>query len=192
MASARGRGSGRPITPDALPPVVNVGLGSPTGVKFGTTSAFPEPYRRALFALDWTFGRILAVHLEPRGASATGRFETFLQGRPLNLTAIEFGRDGALYFITGGRKTRSALYRVRYTGGEEKGADGGAVVATSRRDAPGIAARKNRRGGDPQSRGRPSVATIVSCATPRESRSSRSPSPGGVPGRYRRRNRARR
>ncbi len=106
---------------DSLPPVVNVGLGSPTGVKFGTSSAFPTRYRRALFALDWTFGRILAVHLEGRGASASGRFETFLQGRPLNVTDIEFGRDGALYFITGGRKTRSALYRVRLTGGEVNG-----------------------------------------------------------------------
>jgi putative heme-binding domain-containing protein len=106
--------------PDSLPPVVNVGLGSPTGVKFCTASRFPEQYRRALFALDWTFGRILAVHLDARGASFAGRFETFLQGRPLNLTDMEFGQDGAMYFITGGRKTRSALYRVRYTGDEVK------------------------------------------------------------------------
>jgi putative heme-binding domain-containing protein len=112
---------------DSLPPVLNVGLGSPTGVKFGTSSAFPERYRRALFALDWTFGRILAVHLDGRGASASGRFETFLQGRPLNVTDIEFGRDGAMYFITGGRKTRSALYRVRYTGGEGRGDVGIAI-----------------------------------------------------------------
>jgi putative heme-binding domain-containing protein len=106
---------------DTLPPVVDVGLGCPTGVKFGTASHFPEKYRRALFALDWTFGRILAVHLEAHGASFTGRFETFLQGRPLNVTALEFGPDGAMYFVTGGRKTRSALYRVRYTGGEATG-----------------------------------------------------------------------
>jgi putative heme-binding domain-containing protein len=106
---------------DSLPPVVNVGLGSPTGMRFGTASRFPEKYRRALFAADWTFGRIVAVHLDARGSSFTGRFETFLQGRPLNLTSIEFGHDGAMYFITGGRKTRSALYRVRYTGGEQQG-----------------------------------------------------------------------
>ena len=117
---------------DSLPPVVNVGLGSPTGVKFGTADRVPRGYRRALFALDWTFGRILCVHLEPRGASASGRFETFLQGRPLNVTDIEFGRDGALYFITGGRKTRSALYRVRYTGGDEKGPTAARSIAKSR------------------------------------------------------------
>jgi putative heme-binding domain-containing protein len=113
---------------DSLPPAVDVGLGSPTGVKFGTAAAFPEEYRRALFALDWTFGRILCVHLERRGASASGRFETFLRGRPLNLTDIEFGRDGALYFITGGRKTRSALYCVRYTGDVENRPNGGAAA----------------------------------------------------------------
>ena len=107
--------------PDSLPPVVNVGLGSPTGVRFGTASRFPEKYRSALFAADWTFGRIIAVHLDARGSTFTGRFETFLQGRPLNITTIEFGHEGALYFITGGRKTRSALYRVRYTGGDEQG-----------------------------------------------------------------------
>jgi putative heme-binding domain-containing protein len=120
---------------DSLPPVVNVGPGSPTGVKFGTTSAFPERYRRALFALDWTFGRILAVHLEACGASVSGRFETFLQGRPLNVTDIEFGRDGAMYFVTGGRNTCSALYRVRYTGGEGKDAVSTAV-------SPEVAARR--------------------------------------------------
>jgi putative heme-binding domain-containing protein len=106
---------------DSLPPVVNVGLGSPTGVRFGTTSHFPERYRRALFGADWTFGRIIAVHLDVRDSSFGGRFETFLQGRPLNITTIEFGHDGAMYFITGGRKTRSALYRVRYTGDQEQG-----------------------------------------------------------------------
>lgn len=105
--------------PDTLPAVVNIGLGCPTGVKFGTASNFPAKYRRALFALDWTFGRILAVHLEQRGASFSGSFETFIQGRPLNVTDLEFGQDGAMYFVTGGRSTRSALYRVRYTGGVE-------------------------------------------------------------------------
>ena len=115
--------------PDTLPPVVNVGLGCPTGMKFGTASNFPAKYRNAMFALDWTFGRILAVHSDARGASFAGSFETFVQGRPLNVTALEFGRDGAMYFITGGRKTRSALYRVRSTGAAEKVS---ASVAVSR------------------------------------------------------------
>ncbi|MDB6150730.1 MAG: Heme-binding protein [Chthoniobacter sp.] len=59
--------------PDSLPAAVDIGLGSPTGVKFGTRSNFPERYRRAFFIMDWTFGRILAVHLRPQGASYTAR-----------------------------------------------------------------------------------------------------------------------
>jgi putative heme-binding domain-containing protein len=101
---------------DSLPGVVNVGIGSPTGVKFGTRSRFPEKYRRALFACDWSYGRIFAVHLTPDGASYRGEVETFLRGTPLNLTDIEFGPDGAMYFVTGGRGTQSGLYRVSYVG----------------------------------------------------------------------------
>lgn len=62
--------------PDSLPSVVDIGLGSPTGVKFGTRSNFPEKYRRAFFAMDWTYGRILAVHMRPKGASYTAENET--------------------------------------------------------------------------------------------------------------------
>jgi len=103
---------------DSLPGVVDVGIGSPTGVKFGTKSRFPEKYRRALFACDWSYGRIFAVHLNSRGVSYDGEVETFLRGTPLNLTDIEFGPDGAMYFITGGRATQSGLYRVSYVGGD--------------------------------------------------------------------------
>lgn len=102
--------------PDSLPPTVKIGIGSPTGVRFGTRSRFPAEYQQALFAMDWSYGRILAVHLQPNGASYIGRPETFLQGRPLNLTSMTFGHDGAMYFVTGGRATQSGLYRVHYTG----------------------------------------------------------------------------
>src|SRR5205085_586064 len=52
---------------DSLPSVVDIGLGSPTGVKFGSKSNFPEKYRKAFFVMDWTYGRILAVHMKPKG-----------------------------------------------------------------------------------------------------------------------------
>ena len=100
---------------DMVSGVVNVGIGSPCGVKFGTRARFPEKYRRALFVQDWSYGRIVAVHLEPRGASYRGRCEEFLRGQPLNLTSMTFGPDGALYFTTGGRGTQSGLYCVSYT-----------------------------------------------------------------------------
>jgi putative heme-binding domain-containing protein len=103
--------------PDSLPAVVNIGIGSPTGVKFGTKSKFPEKYRNALYAMDWSYGRIIAVHLQPQGASYTGSYEAFVKGKPLNVSDLEFGADGAMYFITGGRGTQSGLYRVSHAGG---------------------------------------------------------------------------
>jgi putative heme-binding domain-containing protein len=101
--------------PDVLPSVVDVGRGSPTGVKFGSASRFPPRYRRAMFAADWAFGRILAIHLTPSGATYKGTVEPFVAGTPLNVTDLEFGPDGAMYFITGGRGTRSQLFRVSST-----------------------------------------------------------------------------
>jgi putative heme-binding domain-containing protein len=101
---------------DNPPATFVIGKGSPTAVKFGRRSHFPPAYRNALFVMDWAYGRILAVHLTPQGASYTGRAETFLRGRPLNVTGLDFGPDGAMYFVTGGRNTQSGLYRVRYVG----------------------------------------------------------------------------
>jgi putative heme-binding domain-containing protein len=119
---------------DSVGPVVDIGRGSPTGVKFGTNSNFPDKYKEALFALDWTYGRILAVHLHEKGASFTARnplpsrfdvdepdasedVEVFLSGKGLPLTALVFGKDGAMYFTVGGRGTQAGLYRVSYIGG---------------------------------------------------------------------------
>src|SRR5262245_12752954 len=68
--------------PDSLPSTLDIGLASPTAVRFGTRSQFPPRFRRALFMLDWAYGRILAVHLTPQGASYSARAETFLRGRP--------------------------------------------------------------------------------------------------------------
>lgn len=101
---------------DNARPNLDIGKGSPTAVKFGTRSNFTQRYRDALFILDWTYGRIIAVHTVPCGASYRMIGETFLQGRPLNVTDLDFGPDGAMYFVTGGRKTQSALYRVQYVG----------------------------------------------------------------------------
>jgi putative heme-binding domain-containing protein len=101
--------------PDALPTTAYVGIGSPTGVKFARGKNFPPKYRRALFIQDWSYGRTMAVHLTENGATYTGTVEPFLEGAPLNVTGLNFGPDGAMYFITGGRGTQSGLYRVSYT-----------------------------------------------------------------------------
>lgn len=101
---------------DSLGSVVDIGPGSPTGVLFGTEAAFPLKYRKALYVLDWTFGRIYAVHLQPNGAGYSADYETFLSGKPLPLCDAAVGPDGAMYFTTGGRRLQSGLFRVSYEG----------------------------------------------------------------------------
>ncbi len=101
--------------PEMNPGILDVGIGSPCGVKFGTHARFPERYRRAIYLQDWSYGRILAVHLTPDGSTYRATQEEFVRGQPLNLTSLAFGPDGAMYFITGGRGTQSGLYRIRYT-----------------------------------------------------------------------------
>ena len=103
---------------DSIPPVVNIGPGSPTGIVFGKGAKFPPKYQRALFMMDWTFGTIYAVHMTPKGASYTGEKEEFVSGSPLGVTDTVIGSDGAFYFAVGGRGTQSALYRVYYDGPE--------------------------------------------------------------------------
>lgn len=110
--------------PDSLPAVVDIGPGSPTGVLFGYGSKFPAKYQRALYILDWTFGTMYAVHLTPQGATWSGEKEEFVAGKPLPLTdAVIRPADGAMYFLVGGRRTQSALYRVTWAGGETPPAD---------------------------------------------------------------------
>ena len=105
-------------SPDSLPSTLDVGMGSPTGLAFGTRSRFPERYRRGLFMGEWQNGRILLVDLTPQGSTYTGAVESFIEGGPLNVCDLEFGLDGALYFITGGRRSQSGFYRVTYEASE--------------------------------------------------------------------------
>lgn len=108
-----GNGKWSPAYPDNLPPVINIGQGSPTNFMNGIHSNFPDKYKKALFASDWSFGIIYAIHLKPRGSSYTAEAEEFLSGTPLPLTDGGFGPDGAMYFLTGGRRLESDLYRIR-------------------------------------------------------------------------------
>lgn len=105
--------------PDSVPPQLDIGPGSPTGVTFGTGAKFPAKYQRAFYALDWTYGTMYAIHLTPQGGGYRAEKEEFVAGKPLPLTdAIIHPKDGAMYFTIGGRRSQSALYRVTYTGQE--------------------------------------------------------------------------
>jgi putative heme-binding domain-containing protein len=118
-----------PDFPDNLPPVINIGQGSPTNLVHGMKSNFPEKYKHALFASDWSFGIIYAIHLKPNGSSYSAEPEEFLSGAPLPLTDGTIGPDGALYFLTGGRRLESDLYRVSYNGENGENAQTVASVA---------------------------------------------------------------
>ena len=110
-----GNGKWSPSYPDNLPPVINIGQGSPTSMISGSTAKFPERYKKALYAFDWSFGIIYAIHLEPKGASYSADVEEFISGSPLSLTDGVIGPDGAMYFLTGGRRLESDLYRISAT-----------------------------------------------------------------------------
>jgi putative heme-binding domain-containing protein len=114
-----GPGKMPPDYPDTWPSVVDIGMSSPTGVTFGTGAKFPQKYQRAMFALDWAYGKVYAVHMEPKGSTYTGSFEEFASGRPFPVTDIVIGKDGAMYITTGGRRTQSGLYRITWAGAPE-------------------------------------------------------------------------
>ena len=104
---------------DSVPPVVDIGPGSPTGMVFGYGAKFPAKYQDALFMCDWSYGKLYAVHLKPSGATYSADFEEFLAAQPLPLTDVLISpKDGAMYLTIGGRKVQSGLYRVTYAGKE--------------------------------------------------------------------------
>lgn len=103
-----------PAYPDNLPAILNIGQGSPTSFFTGQQARFSDKYRHALYAFDWSFGIIYALHLQPDGSSYKAEAEQFVSGAPLPLTDGIIGPDGAMYFLTGGRRLESHLYRVYY------------------------------------------------------------------------------
>ncbi|MEQ1829908.1 MAG: c-type cytochrome, partial [Pirellula sp.] len=134
---------------DGLPHTTTIGIGCPTGVVFGSGAKFPAKYQKAFYICDWTYGRLMAVHLTPDGASYTGTFENFvapksLSGKsgktPLNLTDLVIGSDGSMYFTIGGRGTQAGLFRVSYTGNDPSGP----LATTDLRNQAGADARMLR------------------------------------------------
>ncbi len=114
-----GAGKRMPFYADNLPPTLDIGPGSPTGVTFGYGAKFPAKYQNALYALDWSWGKLYAVHLEEDGSTYKATKEEFVTGAPLPITdAIIHPGDGAMYFTIGGRRVQSGLYRVTYVGDE--------------------------------------------------------------------------
>ncbi len=101
---------------DQTPAVCETGRGSPSGAVLYQHLQFPVRYQDTMFFADWSEGRILSVRANADGAGYTGKPETFLKGRPLNVVDLAVGEDGGLYFCTGGRGTEGGVYRVTWNG----------------------------------------------------------------------------
>jgi putative heme-binding domain-containing protein len=131
---------------DSLPPVIDTGRGSPAGMVCYSHFMFPVRFHGMLFTADWSQGKILAVKLKRTGASYSATTETFLEGNPLNVTDLEVGPDGWLYFSTGGRGTSGGIYRVTWKGQVPKDITelGTGLTAVIRQPQPGSSwARQN-------------------------------------------------
>jgi putative heme-binding domain-containing protein len=133
-------GSGKypPYYIDSLPPVRDVGRGSPVGVEFYTSYAYPREFFDNLFEADWSRGRLLYTALTPAGASYTARADRaeFVHGEPFNITDVEVGPDGMMYFTTGGRNTTGGLWRLRYKGAVPPAPDMTGILAVVRQPQP--------------------------------------------------------
>src|SRR5262249_40275886 len=106
---------------DSLPPLYETGRGSPVGVEVYDHWAFGPKYRGALFLGDWSLGIIYAGHLERAGATyRVKEMEKFCTGSPMNVTDLEVGPDGSVYFTRGGRGGQGGVHRIVPTGKPRK------------------------------------------------------------------------
>jgi putative heme-binding domain-containing protein len=101
---------------DSLPAMLDTGRAGPTGMVCYDHFMFPVRFHGTMFVGDWMQGRILAIKMKRRGATYTAESSVFVEGHPLNVTDLEVGPDGWLYFCTGGRDTEGGIYRVVWTG----------------------------------------------------------------------------
>lgn len=101
---------------DNAPLLEDMERGSPTGVETYLAYNYPEKYWDAPLFADWSRGRILVSILTKEGAGYVPESSNFVFGTPLNVTDLEVGPDGNLYFTLGGRDTEGGIYRIIYNG----------------------------------------------------------------------------
>jgi hypothetical protein len=108
-----------PYFVDVVAPIATCGRGSPTGVVWHKHTAWPESQRGLLLA-DWTFGKIW--RLRPKDMKPEP-FITADGDHGFAPTALAVHpTTGDLFISIGGRGTRGAVYRVRWTGSVRAGA----------------------------------------------------------------------
>jgi len=123
---------------DTLPPLRDLDRGSPTGEETYQAYAYPREFFDMLLEADWSRGRLLYTTLTRRGATyeAMEGAPEFLHGEPLNITDVEVGPDGLVYFTTGGRRTAGGFWRIRYTGATPPQPDRTGIMAVVNQPQP--------------------------------------------------------
>jgi putative heme-binding domain-containing protein len=123
---------------DVLPTLRHLRRGSPVGVEFYQSYAYPEKFFDNLFEADWSRGRLLYTALTPSGATYTGRTDLaeFLHGEPMPITDLEVGPDGNIYITTGGGPGQGGLYKVTWTGAKPAQPDMTGMLAVVRQPQP--------------------------------------------------------
>lgn len=82
---------------------------SVTGLAFGESSTFPEPYRSALFFSDYSKSCMWTVAIGPDGTPDPTTLALFSDG--INPVDLEFGADGSLYYVD---IARNSIRRISY------------------------------------------------------------------------------
>ena len=123
---------------DTIPALRHLRRGSPVGVEFYQSYAYPEKYFDNLFEADWSRGRLLYTALTPSGATYTGREDLaeFVHGEPMPITDLEVGPDGNIYLTTGGAAGQGGLYKVSWTGAKPAQPDMTGILAVVRQPQP--------------------------------------------------------
>jgi putative heme-binding domain-containing protein len=90
--------------PDEIVPPLDVyGGGSPVGALYLDEDAFPAPFGRALYTVEWGRSKIYRHRLEPTGAGFTAKQEEFLSlPRPTDMDADAVGHLYVSSWINGG------------------------------------------------------------------------------------------
>jgi putative heme-binding domain-containing protein len=123
---------------DTIPALRHLRRGSPVGVEFYQSYAYPSSFFDNLFEADWSRGRLLYTALTPSGGTYKGREDLaeFLHGEPMPITDMEVGPDGNMYLTTGGGPGQGGLYRVVWTGAKPAQPDMTGILAVVRQPQP--------------------------------------------------------
>ncbi len=123
---------------DTLPAIRSLRRGSPVGIEFYQSYAYPASFFDNLFEADWSRGRLLYTALTPAGGSYRAREDAaeFIHGEPMPITDMEVGPDGNIYLTTGGAAGQGGLYKVTWTGAKPAQPNMTGILAVVRQPQP--------------------------------------------------------